>query len=251
MLVFIDESEWPKPRDLSSYTVWAAVALQPQLSKAFSRELFNLERKFWRIGEPHQFEIKGRMLLNRRALTSPKKIEFMEEVLSLCKRYQLLAFAVGMQQIEESTLVGFSSEEARIFRVYHYLLERVEAMMQENYPDDMAMILLDSSDKETNKRRAIAFGNFLYGHEAGKRMQKIVETPFFVSSSLTPGIQIADLFAYALAQQNLGRKEPKLKEIGERIREMEWRSNMIDVEFPLRGFRFVDLPKKIVQDEES
>ena len=163
MLVFIDESEWPKPSAPSGYTVWAAVALQPQLSKSFSREIFNLERKFWRINEPHEFEIKGRMLLSSRALTSPKKVEFVEEVVSLCKHYQLLTFAVGMQQLEEPMLTGFSSEESRIFRVYYYLLERVEAMMQESYPDDMAMVLLDSADKETNKRRAIAFGNFLYG----------------------------------------------------------------------------------------
>jgi len=251
MLVFIDESEWPKPSAPSGYTVWAAVALQPQLSKSFSREIFNLERKFWRINEPHEFEIKGRMLLSSRALTSPKKVEFVEEVVSLCKHYQLLTFAVGMQQLEEPMLAGFSSEESRIFRVYYYLLERVEAMMQESYPDDMAMVLLDSADKETNKRRAIAFGNFLYGHEAGKSMQKIVETPFFVSSSLTPGIQIADLFAYAVAQQNLERKEAKLKEIGDRIREMEWRSSRTDVEFPLRGFRFIDLPEKLPQDEEN
>ena len=250
MPIFIDESEWPKPSAVRGYTLWTGVALQPELSKSFSRELFNLERKFWRISEPHEFEIKGRMLLSRRALTSPKKMEFIEEVLSLCKRYQLLGFAVGMQQIEEPMLSGFSCEEARIFRVYHYLLERVEAMMQESYPDDMAMVLLDSADKETNKRRAIAFGNFLYGHEAGKSMQKIVETPFFVSSGLTPGIQIADLFAYALAQQNLGRKEAKLREISERIRELEWRSNRVDVEYPLRGFRFVDLPKRILLDEE-
>lgn len=89
MLVFADESEWPKPSAPGGYTVWAAVALQPQLSKTFSREIFNLERKFWRINEPHEFEIKGRMLLNKRALTSPKKIEFVEEVLSICKRYQV------------------------------------------------------------------------------------------------------------------------------------------------------------------
>jgi hypothetical protein len=115
----------------------------------------------------------------------------------------------------------------------------------------MAMLLLDSADKETNMRRAAAFGNFLYGHEAGRSMKKIIETPFFVSSSLTPGIQIADLCAYALAQQNLGRKEPKLREIGERIRDLEWRSSRTDVEYPLRGFRFVDLPKRAVQDEEN
>lgn len=231
--------------------MWAAVALQPQLSKAFSREVFNLERKFWRTIEPHEFEIKGRMLLNKRALTSPKKVEFVEEVLSLCKHYQLLGFAVGMRQFEEPMLAGFSSEDSRIFKVYHYLLERVEAMMQESCPHDMAMVLLDSGDEETNKRRATAFGNFLYGHEAGKSMQKIVETPFFVTSMLTPGIQIADLFAYALAQQNLGRKEAKLREIYDRIREMEWRSNRVDAEFPLRGFRFIDLPEKLPRNEET
>ncbi len=249
MLVFVDESEWPKPATSGGHTVWAAVALQPQLSKAFSREIFNLKRKFWRVSEPHEFEIKGRMLLNRRALTSPKKVEFVEEVLSLCKRYQLLAFAVGMRQLEEPMLTGFSPEESRIFRVYHYLLERVEAMMEEGYLDDMAIVLLDSGGIKTDKRRAIAFGNFLYGHEAGKSMQKIVETPFFVTSTLTPGIQIADLFAYALAQQNLGRKEAKLREIYDRIRELEWRSNRLDIEYPLRGFRFVDLPERVAKDE--
>jgi len=251
MLVFIDESEWPKPYALGGYTVWAAVALQPQLSKTFSREIFNLERKFWRISEPHEFEIKGRKLLNRRALTSPKKMEFIEEVLSLCKRYQLLAFAVGMHQLGEPMLTCFGTEESRIFRVYHYLLERVEAMMQENYPDDMATVLLDSGGIKTDKRRAIAFGNFLYGHEAGKRMQRIVETPFFVDSTLTPGIQIADLFAYALAQQNLGRKEAKLREIYDRIRELEWRSNRVDVEYPMRGFKFIELPERLAKEEEN
>ena len=251
MLIFVDESEWPKPSTLEGYTVWAAVALQPQLSKTFSREVFNLEKKFWRINEPHEFEIKGRMLLSKRALTSPKKVEFVEEVLSICKRYQLLAFAVGMRQLGEPMLTGFTPEESRIFKVYHYLLERIEAMMQEDYPEDMAIVLLDSSDKETNKRRAIAFGNFLYGHEAGKTMQKIVECPFFVTSTLTPGIQIADLFAYALAQQNLGRREAKLKEIYDRIRELEWRSSRVDVEYPLRGFRFVDLPEKLASSEQD
>jgi hypothetical protein len=249
MLIFVDESEWPKPSAPEGYTVWAAVALRPQLSKAFSREVFNLEKKFWRISEPHEFEIKGRMLLSKRALTSPKKIEFVEEVLSICKHYQILAFCIGMRQIGGPMLTGLIPEDSRIFRVYHYLLERVEAMMQEDYPEDMAIVLLDSSDKETNKQRAIAFGNFLYGHEAGKSMQKIVECPFFVTSTLTPGIQIADLFAYALAQQNLGRREPKLREIYERIRELEWRSTRVDVEYPLRGFRFIDLPEKKTNSE--
>ena len=251
MLIFVDESEWPKPSSPEGYTVWAAVALQPELSKQFSREIFNLERKFWGINEPNEFEIKGRMLLNKRALTSPKKVEFVEEVISICNQYQLQTFAIGMRQPDKAMLAGFSAEDSRIFKVYHYLLERIESMMQEDHPEDMAIILLDSSDMQTNKQRAIAFGNFIYGHEVGKNMQKIVECPFFVTSSLTPGIQIADLFAYGLAQQNLGRREVKLREINERIRELEWRSSRVDIEYPLRGYRFIDLPEKFTSNENA
>ena len=54
-----------------------------------------------------------------------------------------------------------------------------------------------------------------------------------------------------LAQQNLGRKEAELREIYDGIREMEWRSGRIDMWFPLGGFRFVDLPKRIAWDEEA
>ena len=32
---------------------------------------------------------------------------------------------------------------------------------------------------------------------------------------------------------------------------MEWRSDRIDMWFPLGGFRFVDLPKRIAWDEEA
>jgi hypothetical protein len=54
-----------------------------------------------------------------------------------------------------------------------------------------------------------------------------------------------------VAQQNLGRKEAKLREIGERIREMEWRSNRVDVEYPLRGFKFIGLQERLAKEEEN
>ena len=111
-------------------------------------------------------------------------------------------------------------------------------MMVEQESDDMAIVALDSHDEKTDTRRARAFGNFLYGSEVGRSLSHIVETPFFVSSMSTVGIQIADLLAYALAQQNLGRTD--LRAIGDRFRELEWRSKWDDAS-PRRGFRFEDL----------
>jgi hypothetical protein len=238
MLVFVDESEWPRPAAPTGYTLWAAVAIQEKTSKQFSRELFNLKRKFWDVQEPHEFEIKGRLLLNRRAFSSPKKIEFVEEVLSLCNQYSVKAFAIGLRAASpQSVLV---KPDTKVFRMLRYLLERVDAMMAEAFPDEMAVLLFDAADDRSNTEHALSFGNFLYGHEAGKSLLRIVDTPFFVPSVITPGIQLADLFAYALAQQHLGRNEHALRRICDRIRELEWRSNRLDVEYPLRGFRFIE-----------
>ena len=94
--------------------------------------------------------------------------------------------------------------------------------MREDYPDDMATVALDSQDEATDTKRALAFGNFLYGNTTGRTLTHIAETPFFVSSKATVGIQIADLLAYALAQQNQGRQD--IKRICDRLRELEWRS---------------------------
>ena len=243
-MVFVDESEWPRPKDPSGFTVWGAIAIHPSRSKEFFREVFQLERKFWEASEPYQFEIKGRLLLNKNAVTSPKKREFCEELLSLCKLNEVRAFAVGLRNLDTMT---FSEEltEPIVYRAYSRLLERVNAMMSEEHQDDMAIVALDSQDERTDTARALAFGNFLYGSPSGRQLSYIVETPFFVSSKATLGIQLADLVAYALAQQNQGRTD--IKRICDRVRELEWRSNSLDEEVPRRGFRFEDLKSEEAQ----
>ncbi len=236
MLVFVDESEWPRPKDPSGFTVWAAIAIHPKVSKDFFREIYQLEQKFWKVEEPYEFEIKGKLLLNKTAVTSPKKREFCEEIVSLCKLNGVKAFAAGLKNAD--ALAQDDRTEPIIYRAYSRILERVNAMMAERESDDMAIVALDSQDEKTDTRRARAFGNFLYGNAVGRSLTHIVETPFFVSSKATVGIQIADLLAYALSQQNLGRTD--IKAIGDRFRELEWRSKWDDAS-PRRGFRFEDL----------
>ena len=237
MLIFVDESEWPRPKSPGGYTVWAAVALHPKRGKDFFREIFQLEKKFWKVEEPYDFEIKGRLLLNRHALTSPKKREFTEEILSLCKLNGIQTFAVGLRYPDAGA--SDSSSEPSIYRVFNLLLERVDGMMQESYPDDMAVVAFDSQGEGADRNRALQFGNFLYGNPAGRAIQHVVDTPFFVNSQSTKGIQIADLLAYTISQVNQGRQE--LRPYIDRIREMEWHSRRTDVEHPMRGFRFLNV----------
>lgn len=238
VLVFVDESEWPRPKDPSGFTVWGAIAIHPSRSREFFREVYQLERKFWKVEEPYEFEIKGRLLLNKTAVTSPKKREFCEELMSLCKLNGVRAFAAGLKNLGQT---AFSQEmmEPFVYRAYSRILERVNAMMVEDHHNDMAIVALDSQDEKTDTARARAFGNFLYGSALGRRLTHIVETPFFVSSKATLGIQLADLVAYALAQQNQGRTD--IKDICDRVRELEWQSTSVGEDSPRRGFRFEEL----------
>ena len=239
MHIFVDESEWPRPKDPNGFTVWAGIALHPSEGREFFREIFNLKKKFWDVAGPYDFEIKGRLLLNVAGVTSPKKREFCEEIVSLCKLHDIRGFAVGLRNAAPEPSVPFT--EPSVYHAYSRLLERVEAMMREDFPDDMATVALDSQDEATDTKRALAFGNFLYGNATGRTLTHIAETPFFVSSKATVGIQIADLLAYALAQQNQGRQD--IKRICDRLRELEWRSANPLAGYPRRGFRFEDLQR--------
>ena len=98
MLVFVDESEWPRPKTPGGYTVWAGVGVPSVRNREFFRELFNLpNQKLWQKEEPYDLEIKGRFLLGSRGMRSPRKLEFVEEILALCKLNGIVAFAVGLR----------------------------------------------------------------------------------------------------------------------------------------------------------
>lgn len=158
MLVFVDESEWPRPKDPDGFTVWAAIAIPPRRGREFFREIYRLEQKFWKVTEPYEFEIKGRLLLNKTAVTSPKKREFCEEIVSLCKLSSVKAFAVGLKNPDTLPLGNLT--EPIVYRAYSRLLERVNAMMVENGADDMAIVALDSQDEKTDTQRAPGLRQF-------------------------------------------------------------------------------------------
>lgn len=73
MHVFVDESEWPRPKAPNGFTVWAAIALHPAKGRQFFRDVFNLEKKFWKVEEPYEFEIKGRAAPERRGNDQPEE----------------------------------------------------------------------------------------------------------------------------------------------------------------------------------
>lgn len=144
VLIFVDESGLPHPNDPNPYPVIAAVAVQESTSKDFSREVFNLKKKFWGVTDPTQWEIKGTKLLSRRAFTCPKKIEFVEEILSLCRKMGLAAFASIMKRPVELSLSLTSKESAHLSKMYQFLLERIDYFVRVRTPDGFGILLFDA-----------------------------------------------------------------------------------------------------------
>ena len=177
------------------------------------------------------------MLLSKNGLTSPEKREFVEEILSLCKLNQVTAFAIGLRYPQTPEAATFS--EPNTFLVIRNLVDRVEKMMKESYPAELAVMVFDSQADRKDTERALEFGNYLYGNPRGRSISQVADTPLFSSSKVTRGLQIADLFAYSISQQNLGRTD--VKPYCDRIREMEWKSLDRDDGGPWRGFHFRDV----------
>ena len=149
-------------------------------------------------------------------------------------------FAVGLRYPQ--TLAMETPVEPNTYPVITALVERVEAMMREGFPQDMAVIVFDSQGDKKDKERALEYGNYLYGTQRGRGVSHVVDVPLFSSSTVTKGLQIADLVAYAIAQQNMGRSD--VKGYCDRIREMEWWAAERDDFGPWRGFSFRDMTQQ-------
>jgi hypothetical protein len=142
-------------------------------------------------------ELKGREFLTRQVFDKrPNKRELVEQVFTLVQNFDVGVFSII---IDRPDFVP-PKAEGRLEIQYQFLVERINAYAQEKYPDEMAILVLDSQDPEGDRKRAVAYNTFLYGYSFGQSMIKVLETPLFVDSVITPGIQLADLAASVIRQ---------------------------------------------------
>ena len=176
MLVFIDESGHPHPNDASRKPCVAAVCLQEASVRPISSQIYGIKRRL--LSNP-DIEIKARSLLNRSTFRrQPEKREFVEEFFGLCRSLPLTVFAIVMERPEELE--------------FRYLLQRIHLLAEGT--DDHATILFDG-DAVLQGKMVPRFESFLFRSSEGRSLTRITDSPYFVDSRLTIGIQIADMFA--------------------------------------------------------
>ena len=191
MLAFIDESGVPHPNDVSTRPVVAAVCFDEGDSRVISRRLYAMKRDL--LGSARaDVELKGKKLLKEKTyLNSSASRMFAEDFFAALSDWGVTAFATIMQapfspQPEPSGLL-----ESR----FRYLLQRIDLFAADR--NAYASILFDgrgSQFRDLSRR----FSGYLFRSYRGQACAHITDTPAFVDSVTSAGIQMADMCAYAI-----------------------------------------------------
>jgi hypothetical protein len=140
-------------------------------------------------------ELKATELLSRGPLRkNAAKREFVETLFEYLRDFPITIFAIVMERPTEKPYRG----PEVLQRQYWWLLERVNRCLATDYPGQMAIPIFDGQDPTSNRMLSDSFTSFMARTAIGQAMNRIVPTLLFTDSSLTPGLQIADLCAYVL-----------------------------------------------------
>jgi hypothetical protein len=197
VLVYIDESGHPRPGDPTQRPVLLAVCIKEADVGHLFRSLFALQRTTLEgmTLTKEEEEGKASVFMNRHAVTKHiKKRAYAEGFFEMVADADITVFAMVMERPDKAPYEG-----PELLQCHHrYLFDRVERFMAEEHPNNMALPIYDALDPGSTRIFAASFNSFMSKSNAGRAMQHIVPSPLFVDSALTPGIQIADRFAYAL-----------------------------------------------------
>ena len=193
MLVFIDESGHPHPNDPTTRPVLAAVCFPERESRSIGRQLFSIKRSL--LGDERTGkELKANQILNKRTFDRrPELRELVAEIFDQIQNLEITIFAVVMDKPE----AVIPRDTVYLPRQYRYILQRVNALMVGE--QSMAFVLVDGDGSQYGGLSA-KLERYLNRYYEGQSMTNVVDTPYFVDSKYTMGIQLADLVAGVIRQ---------------------------------------------------
>ncbi|MBI4732765.1 MAG: DUF3800 domain-containing protein [Chloroflexi bacterium] len=207
MLVFIDESGVPHPNDSCIKSTVTAVCLPESVHRRIDTQLFSMKKKF--LGNP-EIELKSKNFLKPHVYEHlANHRELIESTFEMIGETELSIYATIVDRPTHT--LEYPPEFLPV--QYVRLLERVHAHLTEYCPPtEMAIIIYDGEGRGAIKGSlGIAINAYLIRTKDGIAMPRIVTTPFFVNSAITPGIQLADLAAGCIRLSEEKDTSPKLK----------------------------------------
>ena len=189
MLAFIDESGHPHANDPSTRPVVVAVCFEEGDSRYISGRIHAMKRDI--LGKENA-ELKGRSLINRTTYRrQPQAVAFAEEFFDTLRNFPVTIFAMIMEAPFDMPEQGPRYLENR----FRFLLQRIESLAEEQR--SFANIHFDG---QPNLYGGLSgrFSSYLFRSSEGQSSDLITDTPAFVDSASSIGIQIADMCAYVV-----------------------------------------------------
>lgn len=205
MLVFIDESGYPRPTDATSNPILLGVCIHENDIKPITNQIYKLKDSIY----GKQDEIKSTKLIRDATIsknrTNNKK--YVEGMLDIVKNFDTALFAVIMDKPDKPIIVP----DHHLPKQYYLLLKKIEFYCNHHHYGK-AIMIFDEVHEEADRKIAEAFTGFLFKTSFGRSFHHVLEMPLFVSSAVTPAVQFADIFASIVRhyyENNLDQQNPK------------------------------------------
>jgi hypothetical protein len=252
VMVFLDESRHQIQGKENHFATLAGVAIEEVLYDAFCRKFIRLKERFFKCNGVAEFPLRGRRMLNRRALESHRKLEFTRELFSLCRLHKVTTFAStrlfqpAQDQLPAELLpiMGGSaialadrSRKGCCSILLAYVIERVNSFMLETHPGQSAQFVFPSASAAGDREICSGMMNLIYKTPYGGGFHGVLGTPHFTPAPYSPGLQAADLFAYIINQHHAGRVA--LRDFFGEVEGMQFVSTFQQDDFDMKGMNLV------------
>lgn len=194
MLAYVDESGQPHPNDSNPYSALVALCIDEHTHRHLSAGLHSIKRNLL----PHRsmpFELKGKSIMNRRTFERIEaKREFIESVFNLIMRTDAVIFSIIMPRPSKLP----TTPPGHLPRYCAFLLQRINVLAE--VKDEYALLIYDGQGRNIQGvDLSTAISNYCFNYAYPRQqLTRLIDTPHFVDSVVTPGVQLTDYIAYAV-----------------------------------------------------
>jgi hypothetical protein len=197
LLAFVDESGTPHKNDDSPYYTLVAVCFHEWDISSFDKKIYAAQgifRKHYN-DESRIVEIKGTKFINKRIFSENMDINkrFIEEIFTAIQDATIWISRI----VGEKPASDVKYNPSKLDRHHTLLINTLEdfARRRDNKIKHISIVFDNIDDGDARKVTARLAGLVHKAEYKGEPYNHITTWPFFVSSQIVPGIQIADVVA--------------------------------------------------------
>lgn len=216
----------------------ASIAFSLDSWRDRDREYLRLKRYYFpdKMGHPtkrdEEIEIKGNEMTSPRNSRKKRNKAFLKGVLKYIRKYEGTTFGVTFLKNHSNPVPSRSIYTLGL----QVLVERFQKFLEEHSEFSHGVIILDSRMSQIIGNRydlevARSHMSFIFGHQEGRTFDKIMESPLFVDSRLSVGIQVCDIFASLLFTNHYRYHAGNIKGAPNYTHTQDFWSNIKSLEF--------------------